>query len=178
MAKELEVKILNIDLDDMEKKLKDIGGKLIAKEYQINTIFDSRDRYIEKDLNSYLRIRETKDLLKNNITINLTLKKNISKEGARENIEITTKIDDKQSMITILQNLGYEKIEEGYKERISYTYDNIRFDLDKWDVNTYPYPYMEIEVEKKEDLEKAIDLLQIDKSNISTKSIIELKEEL
>lgn len=178
MAKEIEVKILNVDLDEMEKRLVDIGAKLISKEYQINIIFDSRDNYIENNLNSYLRIRETKNLLTDEVKVNLTLKKNISKDGARENLEVTTEIDDKQSMIYILKDLKYEVIEEGYKNRISYIYENIRFDLDKWDKNTYPYPYMEIEVEKKEDLEKASNLLNIDKDNISTKSIMELKEEL
>ena len=57
MAKEIEVKVLNIELDEMEKKLKNLGAKLIAKEYQKNIIIDSKDRYIEKELNSYLRIR-------------------------------------------------------------------------------------------------------------------------
>lgn len=178
MAKEIEVKILNVDLDEMEKRLVDIGAKLISKEYQINIIFDSKDNYIENNLNSYLRIRETKNLLTDEVKVNLTLKKNISKDGARENLEVTTEIDDKQSMIYILNDLKYEVKEEGYKNRISYIYENIRFDLDKWDKSTYPYPYMEIEVEKKEDLEKAENLLNIDKDNISTKSIMELKEEL
>lgn len=175
MAKEIEVKVLNVDLDEMEKRLVDIGAKLISKEYQTNTIFDSKDKYIENKLNSYLRVRETRDLLTQEVRVSLTLKKNISKDGARENLEVTTEISNKESMIYILKNLKYEVIEEGYKDRTSYIYQNIRFDLDKWDKNTYPYPYMEIEVQKKEDLEKAINLLKIDRNNISTKSIMELK---
>lgn len=178
MAREVEIKVLNIDLDEVEEKLKNIGAKLIANEYQINTVLDSDDRYIENELNSYLRIRETKDLLTDNASIRLTLKKNISHEKLRKNIEITTKIQDKESMISILKNLKYSIIKEGYKRRKSYVYQNIRFDLDKWDKETYPYPYMEIEVEKEEDLEKAINLLNIDKTNISTKSIMELESEL
>ena len=178
MAKEIEVKVLNIDLDEMEEKLIEVGAKLIAKEYQINTIFDSKDSYIEKNLDSYLRIRETKNLLKDESYINLTLKKNISNDGVRKNIEITSGIDDKDSMIYILKDLRYEVVKEGYKKRTSYLYDGIRFDLDRWDENTYPYPYMEIEVEREEDLEKAINLLKINKTNISTKSIVDLREEL
>ena len=37
---------------------------------------------------------------------------------------------------------------------------------------------MEIEVEKEEDLNKAIKILNIDEKNISTKSIVELREDL
>ncbi|HSH34890.1 class IV adenylate cyclase [Schnuerera sp.] len=177
-GKEIEIKVLNIDLNHMEKQLIDLGAKLVAKEYQKNIILDSKDNYIEKVLNSYLRIRETKNLLTKKVETKLTLKKNVSNEGVRENIEITTQIEDKDSLIAILKDLGYEIIEKGYKERKSYLYDKIRFDLDIWDEDTYPNPYMEIEVENEEDLEKAIELLNIDKTNISTKSIVELKEEL
>ena len=178
MTKEIEIKVLNIDLDDMERKLKELGAKLISKGYQKNIILDSKDRYIERELNSYLRIRETKNLLTNETIINLTLKKNVSRDGARKNIEITTRIDNIGSMISILKDLKYEIMEEGYKERRSYLYEKIRFDLDKWDKETYPFPYMEIEVEKEEDLNKAIYLLNINRNNITTKSIMELKEEL
>ncbi|NLV76196.1 MAG: class IV adenylate cyclase [Tissierellia bacterium] len=178
MAKEIEVKVLNICLDEMEKKLVELGAKLIAKEYQINTIFDSKDNYIEKDLNSYLRIRETKDLLTDEVHINLTLKRNIGRKSVRQNIETTTEISDKQAMISILEGLRYEIIGEGTKYRTSYVYQDIRFDLDRWDEDTYPYPYMEIEVKKEEDLEKAIKLLDINRANISTKSIVELQKNL
>lgn len=178
MEKEIEVKVLDVNLKDIEKRLIDIGAKLVSKEYQINTLFDSQDKYIENNLNSYLRIRETKDLINEQTKINLTLKKNIGKKGVRENIEISSEIKNKRSIIEILKRLGYELTDEGYKDRISYIYENIRFDLDRWDGETYPYPYMEIEVEKKEDLEKAIKLLAINKNQISLKSIVELKEEL
>lgn len=178
MAKEIEVKVLNVDLDEMEERLLELGAKLIAKEYQTNIIFDSKDNYIHKVLNSYLRIRETKDLLTGEVYINLTLKQNIGNENTRQNIETTTRIGNKDAMISILESLRYHVIGKGSKYRISYMYEDIRFDLDRWDENTYPHPYMEIEVEKEEDLEKAIELLEIDRNNISTKSIVELQQNL
>ncbi|NLY66371.1 MAG: class IV adenylate cyclase [Tissierellia bacterium] len=177
MSKEIEVKVLGVSLMEMENKLKELGAELVAEEYQINTVIDTKDRYIEKHLNSYLRIRETSNLLTGKRTIKLTLKKNIGKEKARENIEITTAIDDKKAMLEILKNLQFNVVQEGYKKRKTYVYENIRFDLDKWDENTYPYEYMEIEVKKEEDLDKAIELLDINKEQISTKSIMELREE-
>ncbi len=178
MSKEIEVKVLNVDLKEMEEKLKALGAKLQAEEYQVNTVIDRLDGYIEKELNSYLRIRETKDLITDSSTIKLTLKKNIGRERARQNIEITTKIDNKEAMLEILKELQFNVIQEGYKQRKTYIYDGIRFDLDRWDENTYPYEYMEIEVEREEELEMAISLLNINKEQISTKSIMELREEL
>lgn len=178
MEKEIEVKVLNIDLDTMENRLKNLGAKLIAHEYQKNFILDSEDKFIERKLNSYLRVRETENLLTKEINIYLTLKKNISVDGSRKNIEHTSQIEDSISMLSILEELGYRIVQKGHKKRKSYLYESIRFDLDQWDEKTYPYPYMEIEVNDEKDLEKAIELLSIDKDNITTKSIMELREEL
>lgn len=177
MVKELEVKILNIDLDEMESKLKDLGATLISKEEQVNTLIDSKNSFIQNDLDSYLRIRETKSLLTKDIKITLTMKKNINREGIRENIEINTDITDKDSTLEILGYLGYNVIQEGFKKRISYMLGKVRFDLDIWDKATYPYPYMEIEVNDEDELKDMIRLLDIPKENISTKSIVELRME-
>lgn len=178
MVKELEVKILNVDLDEMERKIISLGGRLVAKEVQVNTLIDSTTKPIKESINAYLRIRETKDLLNNNSDITLTLKKIVSTQGLRENIEMNSQVENKEIILQIFKELGYDKIEEGFKERKSYSLQDARFDLDIWDEKTYPYPYMEIEVESQEDLDKIIKLLNIPKENISTKSIMELKNEL
>lgn len=178
MVKELEVKILNIDLDEMEKRIISLGGRLIAKEVQVNTLIDSTNKPIKENINAYLRLRETRDLLNNKSDITLTLKKIISTDGLRENIEMNSEVENKEAILKIFNELGYDLLEEGYKERKSYSLYNARFDLDIWDEKTYPFPYMEIEVESQEDLDKIIKLLDISKENISTKSIMELKKEL
>lgn len=178
MAKEMEVKVLNIDLRDMESKLIKLNAKLVSEEYQRNIIFDAIELSNALKPETYLRIRETKNLLTNKVDIKLTLKENTGNEEIRENIETTTKIDNIELMIYILETLGYEIKSEGEKHRKSYLYGNIRFDLDTWDKDTYPYPYMEIEVMEAKDLDKAISLLEINPNNISTKSIMELKKEL
>lgn len=175
--KELEVKILNIDLKEMENKLISLGAILVGKEKQINTLIDSEDNYIENKLDSYLRIREAHHILENKSDITFTMKKNINREGIRENLEINIEISDKDSMIYILNDLGYKVKEEGFKERTSYIFKDARFDLDVWDDKTYPDAYMEIEVKTKEQLDEIIEFLQIPKENISTKSILELRRE-
>lgn len=175
--KELEVKVLSIDLEEMESKLISLGATLIDKELQVNTLIDSKENFIQNNLNSYLRIRETKSLLKEDIKFTLTMKKNINRDGIRENIEINTDISDKNAMLEILKSLGYYVFQEGFKERTSYTLNNARFDLDRWDTQTYPEPYMEVEVDDKDELEDIVKLLDIPKENISTKSIVELREE-
>ena len=56
-------------------------------------------------------------------------------------------------------------------------YENIMFEIDTWDEETYPKPYLEIEVSSYEDLEKAITLLNLDRSQITTKAIDELRKD-
>lgn len=178
MTKELEVKVLNIDLKEIEEKIISLGGRILSHEHQVNTIIDSSERPIKTYLDAYLRIRETEDIISNTSSTTLTLKKNLKNESMRENIELNTNIEDKDTMLQILKDLGFDKIIEGFKTRISYVLEGARLDLDRWDEKTYPYPYMEIEVENKEKLEKIIELLDIIEDNISTKSIVELRKEL
>lgn len=178
MVKELEVKVLDIDIKKIEEKLISLGAKLISKELQINTLIDSKEKPIKSYLDAYLRIRESKDLLNNTETTTLTLKKNIKNKSLRENIELNTEVEDKGTMLQILKDLGFDNISVGHKERTSYSFEGARIDLDTWDKEMYPKPYMEIEVEDQDTLDKVIKLLEIPYENISTKSIMELREEL
>ncbi len=178
MERELEVKVLGVDLDQMEKKIVSLGGKLIGEEKQTNTLIDSTNRPIKGYIDAYLRIRESKDLLNNEESIVFTLKKSVDNSGLRDNIELTTEIKDKDMMLEILKNLGFDKIEVGYKDRRSYELLDARLDFDHWDKETYPFPYMEIEVKDIKHLNEITKALDIPQENISTKSIVQLRKEL
>lgn len=176
--REMEIKVLNINPIDIEKKLVDIGAHKIKNENQINMIFDTRDKFLDKNFNGYARIRISKDLIKNIDKTFLTVKKNIISEKTRQNIEHEMEINDSEKMIQILSDLGYELEHTGEKHRISYEHENILYEIDTWDKETYPYPYMEVEVKNEEDIEKAIINLDLDRKNITTKSIKQLRLEL
>lgn len=178
MGKELEVKVLNIDKDSIIKKLEEVGCSFVKREYQVNTIFDNDDRRIFNDFNGYLRLREETNLDTNIKKFMFTLKKTVSNEDVRENIEIETEIQDDEALINILSHLNLSIKHKGTKERISYQYDDILFEIDTWDKETYPNPYLEIEVKDKSDLEKAIKLLELDVNNVTTKSLKTLRLEV
>ena len=175
--KEREVKVLNIDKEEIERKLINLGAVLIKDEEQINIRFDTEDNFLKNIHKSYLRVRITKNLLNGEIKNTLTFKKSVSRDKIRVNEEIETEISNSDETIKILQLLGYYKKRPGFKHRRSYLYDNINFEIDTWDEDTYPKPYLEIEVSTDEELEKAIDLLQLDRNQISTKSIDELRKD-
>lgn len=176
---ELEVKVLNIDADEMEKKLQDLGAVLIGKKSQVNTVYDTDDRKISGgDSRSYMRIREELDNLNGGQSSTLTMKQLVESHGLRKSKETNVRISSKDDMEFIMSQLGVKTINVGKKERTSYVYEDIRFDIDIWDKETYPHPYMEIEVKCREDLEKAKLLLGISDENVSTKSIKELRKEI
>ncbi len=174
--REKEVKVLNIDKHDIENKLKSIGAILIKDEEQINIRFDSEDSILKKNLNGYLRIRITKNLLNGETKNTMTFKKSISRDKLRVNEEIETEISNVEETTKILEILGYKKKRPGFKHRKSFLYDNIMFEIDTWDKETYPKPYLEIEMSSEEDLEKAIKLLNLDRTQITSKSIAELRK--
>jgi len=175
--KEREVKVLNIDKDEIEKKLKDVGAILLKDEEQTNIRFDTETDFLKKKYNGYLRIRITKNLLNGDTKNTLTFKKSISRGKLRVNEETETEISNFEETVKIIEFLGYNKKRPGYKHRRSYSYDNITYEIDTWDIETYSKPYLEIEMSSEEELEKAIKLLNLDRSQITTKSIDELRKD-
>jgi len=178
MDKELEVKILNIDLNKIEEKIISLGGELIAIEKQVNTLLDNPEKPIKSYMDAYLRVREVEDLLSGKKEVTLTLKKKMNSQVLRENKEFNVKLEEKETILEIYKNLGFHIVEVGYKDRKSYNLKGSRLDIDQWNKEVYPYPYMEIEVSSEEDLEEIVRLLEIPKENISKLSIIELQQKL
>lgn len=174
MQREIEVKVLNIDVDEMEEKLLVLGGEEVSCEYQTNYTFAPEDGEFS---NGYLRIRETK-FTDDSKKIELTFKEVEDVDEFRVNREYTVNIDSISMMTKILNQLGVSLQFKGEKERRSYTYKGQRFDIDIWDKNTYPDPYMEIEFTNRDKLDEVVDDLDIDRSNLTTQSISELRENL
>lgn len=175
--REREVKVLNIDKEEIEKKLIDIGAVLVKDENQINYRFDTDDYLLKKTYNGYLRIRITKSNLSGETKSTMTLKRNIKRDSVRVNEEIDTDLSDWESAAKIIELLGYKQKRPGYKHRRSYMYENILFEIDTWDEQTYAKPYLEIEVTTEEELEKAINMINLDRSQITTKTIDELRKD-
>jgi len=107
----------------------------------------------------------------------MTFKRGIKRDSLRVNEEMSTDVSDWESAAKIIGLLGYEKKRPGYKHRRSYMYENILFEIDTWDEQTYGKPYLEIEVTSNEELEKAIIMLNLDRSQITTNTIDELRKD-
>lgn len=177
MERELEVKILNIEPDVMARKLEELGAEFICDEVQINHLLSSSFFEENKSEGSYLRIRETTTEL-GSPKVELTLKANNFNNMLRENIEHTVIANDARALNNILSAMGIFSISKGRKHRRSYSLMGARFDIDIWDKDTYPYPYMEIEVQSEEHLVEILEAVGIDNSKVSKLSIVELQEQI
>lgn len=125
----------------------------------------------------YLRIRES-IVDDKKAPIELTFKEVKNDEEVRINNEFTVHIDSVSMMTSILEKMGVKLKYKGEKERISYRYKGQRFDIDIWDKDTYPHPYMEIEFTNQSKIDEILEDLDIDKSRVTTKSISDLISEL
>jgi tRNA-binding EMAP/Myf-like protein len=85
---------------------------------------------------------------------------------------------ESNGMICSLKELGFDEIKIGRKQRKVYEFKNAQIFFDVWDKETYPYPYIEIEVQEESKLNEVLELLGIEKDKISLKSIVELQDEL
>lgn len=175
MHREIEVKVLNIDVDEIQKVLLEKGAEKISTELQTNYTYTPKDGEFK---NGYLRIRE-RVINGQKEPTEITFKENApTNKEVRVNNEYTSEISSATNMGKILEELGLVEQYKGKKERISYIYKDQRFDIDIWDEKTYPDPYMEIEFSNIDKLDEILSDLDIDKKDVTTDSITELRSKL
>lgn len=174
MDRELEIKVLNINIEEIEEKLKAKGAEFLGVEIQKNHTFAPKNA--KEFSNGYLRIREKTVDDKREAT-ELTFKEVVdNKDNIRVNNEYTTTINSTSNMIKILEEIGLVERYVGDKKRISYNYRGQRFDIDIWSKDVYPDPYMEIEFTNVNLMEEILDEFEIDRKNVTNESINELIE--
>lgn len=125
-----------------------------------------------------MRIRKFLDKNGKEINSELTYKEHKENKFLKEFNEYNVSLKNSEEMLRILNFLGYDKLDIEKKFRTSYKLRNAYIDIDIWDKEVYPYPYMEIEVSNYDDLCEVLNLLGISEGEICLKSLPELKEEL
>ena len=170
---ELEVKILDINIENIRRIMKENGGVLVKNEMQENYIHDFPDRRL-LDKKGYARVRVVKDQETGEETVFLTLKKLLSREVYKKMEEYETIIENKEVGLGILRSLGLEIIENIRKSRESYQYKNTLVEIDVNDKEFVPFPYLEVESPSEEELEEVVQLLGYSMEDTSTLSIHEI----
>lgn len=162
--KEIEVKVLNIDVKAIEKKLVSFGAKKIANnELMVERIFDYPDYRIKKGEN-LLRLRK---IGRDDI---LTFKHSVEKKKFRVAEEYELKVEDGEKMKSIFLGLGLILTKTREKKRTTYKSGNVLFEIDK-----YPKipTYLELEGPKSE-INKWIKRLEIDPKETTNMNVSEV----
>jgi len=173
---EIEVKFLDIDPKETQKKLKNIGANKIGEFFLRWKTFDYPDWRLDKD-GAWIRLRDEGDG-----KTTLTFKKRLgmkSREGdvndkGMEEIEIY--VSDFNKTALMFEKFGFIEKHYAEKKRIRWEKDEIEFDID-----TLPElnPYLEIEAPSWDKIDIAINLLGLDhkdKKIFSANQIYKMKD--
>jgi predicted adenylyl cyclase CyaB len=124
--KEVEVKVIEIDREAVETKLRSLGAFKTFEGDTETVFFDFASRIITS-AGDLLRLRKIGEK-----TV-LTFKKFVQSETAKVRHEYEVSVSDFESMRLILESLGLLQIQRMKKHRTSYALKTgIRIDLDKY----------------------------------------------
>lgn len=171
--RELETRIIDIDLDNIRTTLSNLNAKNVKKENQINNIFDYPDRRL-LDAKGYARVRTVEDLLNNKTVYFMTTKKMLSQEKFKVMEENETVIEDGSTGEKIFKALGLELVQSIKKYRESYQYKNTLVEIDINDPSFCPFPYIEIETTSETELEEVVKILGYTLEDTTSKTIYEI----
>lgn len=154
MKTEYEIRVLEINKDEIIKKLESMGatknGEFEQKRYVYNLKPAQEGKWIRLRTNGKETTLTYKDIVSNTV------------DGTKE-IEI--EVDNFEMTHEFLERIGFES--KGYQEnkRIQYILNGVELDIDTWPgIPTY----MEIEGKSEEAVLEMEKLLEIDKNKVTT----------
>src|SRR3989344_200313 len=156
MAHEIETKVLDINKEDVGKKLLGLGAEKIQETKLKVDWYGVKDRK-EGEEDWFLRIRSYSDG-KNEVTWKA---KSDILGTARKHKEINFDITEPEKLADLFEELGLEEYAHQEKDRTSFTYKNWQFDIDQ-----YPKmpAFLEIEGNNEENVKEGIKLLGLEKN--------------
>lgn len=171
--KELETRILDIDVENIKEKLTSLNCEKVKMENQINRIYDFEDRRL---LNSkgYARIRTIEDMINDSTIHYMTVKQMISQEKYKIMNEHETIIESAEEGENIFKALGLKLIQAIRKYRESYKYKNTLIEIDINEKSFCPFPYIEIETFYEDELKEVVNLLGYEMEDTTSKTIFEI----
>lgn len=164
METEYEIRILEINKEEMIKKLEELGAVLKGKFGQRRYVYDLRP--VEKG--KWIRLRT------NGKVTTLTYK-NIQKNTIDGTKEIEFEVEDFDKANEFLEKIGFENRNYQENERIQYILNDIEIDIDSWPMIP---TYMEIEGKSEKQVLDMKKILNIDESKITTLNCDDIYKEI
>lgn len=166
---EVELKFLDINVEEIKDKLKKIGAELKYDSLTESYPFLAKGFDAWNSNKKYLRIRKAGD----EVTLTYKGPAKESDMSLREEIEVC--VDNYDNTILLLEKLGFTKGEVFKKHRIHYELEDIHFELDTLD--NLP-TYLEIETQTKEAMIDICQKLDLDISAGKKGTIVEILPDL
>ncbi len=174
--KELETRIVDIDVDDIRNKLTSLGAEKVKSEDQVNEIYDFDDGRLLA-AKGYARIRTTVDRIKGKETVFMTTKKMLSQDTFKVMEENEVIVDNREMARKIFTSLGLKLQESISKYRESYKINDSLVEIDINDKSFCPFPYLEIETTSIEKLEEIVKLLGYTLEDTTSQTIYDILAE-
>ena len=171
---EIEVKVLDVDTTEVIKKLKSLGCSPVKKEQQENYIYSLPDNM--PDVKGYVRIRKVKSLIDGSISTILCIKKLLSQDSVKSCEEHETEISNFNECSSLLKALDLKFVGRKDKKRESYLYNDTLVEIDTWDKEYFPEPYMELEGESSEKIYETLTMLGIPHEKATSLCLEEIKK--
>ena len=136
--KELETRVVDIDVDDIRNKMESLGAIKVKSEDQVNEIYDFEDGRL-LDNKGYARVRTTTDRLTGKETVFMTTKKMLSQGTFKVMEENETIVEDGEMAKKIFKSLGLVLQESISKYRESYKLNDSLIEIDINDKSFCPF---------------------------------------
>lgn len=160
---EIEVKILEINVSDVEQKLLHKLGFEKEMEGEFHAIFFDDEAKSLKESKRLLRLRKEGDKSV------LAFKRNVSREGAKIMEEHQTEVLDFDAAIRLVKGLGYMPTSQTRKIRQVFRKDDIEVVIDDYkDSLGHIPPFLEIEAPSQEALNMWIERLGFEQKQASS----------
>lgn len=162
MKIEYEARVLEIDKDDLIKRLEKMGAVKVGDFNQRRYVYDFKPVISNK----WIRLRD------NGEVVTLTIKE-IKEDTIDGTKELEIEVSDFEATDNILQELGYNFRSYQENKRTRYMLDDIEIDIDTWPkISTY----VEFEGKNEENILKVIANLGYKKDEIVTYGVSKIYE--
>lgn len=153
MKTEIEAKWLDIDIDEMRKKLKEIGAELVmAERVMRRTMYDFPDKALEKK-NGWSRVRDEG----NAITMSYKQLDEYSVSGMKE---VCLTIDSYDNACLFYESLGMVIKSRQENRRESWKLGDVEIEIDTW---PWIPTLVEIEAQDEDELYRVAEKLGLDR---------------
>lgn len=153
MKTEYEIRVLEIEKEDIRKKLEKLGAKKVGEFNQIRYIYDLKPA----EPNKWIRLRT------NGKKTTLTFK-NVEKDSVDGTKEVELEVESIELAKEFMQRIGFEYRNVQENKREEYVLDGVEIDIDSWPMIP---TYMEIEGKSEEDVFSTLKKLEIPEDKVT-----------